>query len=100
VDDTQKPSALAAAYDPNCQSRLSRCPTCKQRRPQHKPDGWGQMMDWWDCWPCRTCDALVCNMPVFTSKTESCTCYVQHNATCHPEVYEPPHPPGEPSGTP
>ena len=48
------------------------------------------MMDWWDCWPCLVCHADVCNMPVLTNKTESTPCYVRHNASCHPELYEPP----------
>jgi hypothetical protein len=78
--------------DPNRPSALPSCPTCKQRRPQRKPDGWGQMMDWWDCWPCRYCGMLVCNMPVFASRRESEVCYVQHMAQHHPEVFTMPTP--------
>ena len=91
MDDTQRPGALAAAHDPNRQSTLRSCPTCMQRRPQRKPDGWGQMMDWWDCWPCFICGVMVCNRPGFPSNADSCTCSVQHNAAVHPELYDGAH---------
>jgi hypothetical protein len=87
VHDFRGPGPLAASYDPNKPSTLPSCSTCKQRRPPCKPDGWGKTMDWWDCWPCPECDALVCNMPVFQGKGASCACYVQHIADCHPELY-------------
>ena len=83
-DDAAK---TLADYDPNRASCLSRCPTCGQRRPPPKPDGWGKTMDWWDCWPCRFCGVMICNMPVDCGKHASEVCYVRHMAACHPELY-------------
>ena len=44
-------------------------------------------MDWWDCWPCRFCGVMICNMPVDCGKHASEVCYVRHMAACHPELY-------------
>ena len=61
------------------------CPTCRQRHPPPVDDGWGELMDWWDCWTCMYCSTDVCNMPI---RNDGTTCYVKHLETHHPDVYK------------
>jgi len=65
------------------------CPTCRQRHPRPEPDGWGERMDWWDCWQCSACETFVCNMPASAGQGKTLPCYVKHSAAMHHELYEP-----------
>lgn len=66
-----------------------KCPSCGSEPPKDP-----NARFWWDCWPCPLCHVNVCNQAVFSGKRnkdgvrESMTCYVKHQAACHPELYE------------
>jgi len=74
---------------PGPPDRRGHCPTCHQKHPPPKPDGWGEFLDWWDCWTCNHCSADICNMPLSVGRNATTTCYVKHMEAMHPDVYRP-----------
>lgn len=79
-------------------SGLTECPTCRQKHAVPKPDGWGEHMDWWDCWACTLCGVYICNVPRSVGRRDTLPCYIKHAVDVHPEVYELPKAPPAASG--
>jgi hypothetical protein len=68
------------------------CPNCNSSIEQNSEPVRGPSNDGSEAWLCLKCPTVICSTPI-TKNGELTQCYINHQATHHPELYEAKKPP-------